>query len=225
MSPLRLCPGRADARARSVRRGPTTAASAVVDDTTEPATDRLREPALALASALAPASTRGRSTAPRTSIRTVPLAVGFADLCGFTPLARSLDHDELADLLDRFETAATLVLPACGATVVKLLGDGVLFHAPHPRVAVDAALALVDETRADGRLPATRAAVAAGRVLLRGGDCFGEVVNRASRLLEVAPFEAVAVDASALDESRRWRSLGHHNLRDYGPWPVWVAVS
>lgn len=153
------------------------------------------------------------------------LAVGFADLCGFTRLVRTLDDRALAFLLDRFEMAATLVLPASGATVVKLLGDGVLFYAPDPAVAVDAALALIDEARGDGNLPRVRAAIAYGRVLLRGDDCFGEVVNRASRLLDTAPFGGVAVDESALSAGRAWRSLGHHHLRDYGPWPVWTPAS
>ena len=159
------------------------------------------------------------------TVESAELAVGFADLCGYTRLARSLDHVELADLLDRFEQAAMLVLPASGATVVKLLGDGVLFHAPDAETAIDAALALIDEARGDGVLPGVRSAIAYGTVLLRGGDCFGEVVNRAARMLDSAPYNGVAVDASALDESRPWRSLGHHELRDYGPWPVWTPVS
>ena len=156
---------------------------------------------------------------------TADLAIGFADLCGFTRLVRTLDHDGLADLLDRFEFAATLVLPSQGATVVKLLGDGVLFHAPDAQTAVDAALALIDEARRDDKLPGVRAGIAYGRVLLRGSDCFGEVVNRASRLLDTAPHNGVAVDSSALHSMRSWRSLGHHELRDYGPWPVWTPVS
>ena len=161
-------------------------------------------------------------------VRTAELAVGFADLCGYTRLVRTLDHDELAHLLDRFEMAATLVLPACGATVVKFVGDGVLFHAPDADTAVDAALALIDEARADAIVPGVRAAIAYGRVLLRRDDCYGEVVNRAARLLDTAPYNGVAVDESARgtsNASRSWRSLGKHVLRDYGVLPVWTPVS
>jgi adenylate cyclase len=157
-------------------------------------------------------------------VETAELAVGFADLCGYTRLARTLDHAALARLLDRFEEAATLVLPASGATVVKLLGDGALFHAPDAETAIDAALALIDEARADDAIPGVRVSIAYGTVLLRGGDCFGEVVNRAARLLDTAPYNGVAVDASALDPSRPWQSLGHRVLRDYGPWQVWTPV-
>ena len=156
---------------------------------------------------------------------TAELAVGFVDLCGFTRLVRRLDAAGLADLLDRFELAAAFVLPANGATIVKLLGDGVLFHAPDAATAVDAALALIEETTKDPKLPGVRAGVAYGTVLLRGGDCFGEVVNRASRILDTAPHNGVAVDESALDSVRTWRSLGAHHLRDYGPWPVWTPAS
>ena len=156
------------------------------------------------------------------------LAVGFADLCGFTRLGRSLPEHELVRIVERFEGAALLALPASGATVVKLLGDGVLFHAEDVGTAVDAAASLVHEALADGSLPAVRAAVTFGRVVMRGGDCFGETVNRASRLLDVAPPGTVVADEAAVDtcdDAYPWLSLGRPQLRDYGPWGVWAAVA
>ena len=156
------------------------------------------------------------------------LAVGFADLCGFTRLSRSLPEQDLVRIIERFEGAALLALPAAGATLVKLLGDGVLFHAEDVATAVDAAASLVHEARAGGGLPDVRAAVTYGRVVMRGGDCFGESVNRASRLLDVAPPGAVVADGvavAACDNAYPWLSLGHHDLRDYGPWGVWAAVA
>ena len=156
------------------------------------------------------------------------LAVGFADLCGFTRLSRSLPERDLVSLLERFEGAALLVLPAAGATVVKLLGDGVLFHADDVATAVDAASSLIEEARAGGGLPEVRAAITFGRVVVRGGDCFGESVNRASRLLDVAPPGTVVADDAAVvacDAGYPWLSLGQRPLRDYGPWPVWAAVA
>lgn len=171
------------------------------------------------------AGDRERDDEPDLDVRV--LAVGFADLCGFTRLCRTLAEPDLVQLLERFESAATLALPAAGATVVKLLGDGVLFHAPTADVAVEAASLLVTEAYADGRLPAVRAAVGVGRVVLRGGDCFGEVVNRASRLLELASPHGVVVDESVISQcnGRPFRSLGDCELRDYGQLPVWAAVS
>lgn len=156
------------------------------------------------------------------------LAVGFADLCGFTPLSRSLPERDLLGIVDRFEGAALLALPAAGATLVKLLGDGVLFHADDVPTAVDAAASLIAEARAGGGLPDVRAAVTFGRVVVRAGDCFGEAVNRASRLLDVAPPGAVVADGAAVDAcdgAYPWLSLGEPSLRDYGPWPVWAAVA
>jgi adenylate cyclase len=175
------------------------------------------------------AATPGSVLAPRDAreIRVSVRAIGFADLCGFTRLSRSLDEGALLSMVDGFESAARLVLPACGATVVKLLGDGVLFHAPEAGVAVDAAVALIDEARGDRALPPVRAAITVGQVVLRDGDCFGEVVNRASRLLDVAPASSVIGDRSAVMTcgGRPWVVLGKRDLRDYGPWETWAAVT
>lgn len=156
------------------------------------------------------------------------LAVGFADLCGFTRLSRSVPEQDLVSIVERFEGAALLALPAAGATLVKLLGDGVLFHAEDVGTAVDAASSLIEEAGAGGGLPDVRAAITFGRVLVRGGDCFGECVNRASRLLDVAPPGTVVADEAAVaccDATYPWLSLGSRSLRDYGPWEVWAAVA
>lgn len=156
------------------------------------------------------------------------LAVGFADLCGFTPLSRTLAERELVTIVERFEGAALLALPAAGATLVKMLGDGVLFHADDVATAIDAAASLVAEAHAGGDLPDVRAAVTYGRVVVRAGDCFGESVNRASRLLDVAPPGTVVADDAAVaacDDAYPWLSLGRPQLRDYGPWQVWAAVA
>src|SRR3954471_3593634 len=67
---------------------------------------------------------------------------------------------------------------------------------PTPRTAT-AALAIPGACGSDG-LPRARGAIAAGPVLIRGGDYFGPVVNPASRLVDTA---AVLQRTSALPDA------------------------
>jgi adenylate cyclase len=77
-------------------------------------------------------------------------------------------------------------------------------------------------------LPRARAGLAAGRVLIRGGDYFGTVVNLASRLVEVAPAGGLAVDEAFRDslQDRRAQSalepLALQDLKGIGTTSVWL---
>jgi len=129
------------------------------------------------------------------------LAVGFADLVGYTALSRTLSPTELARLLRRFEEAATNAVDAHGARVVKQIGDEVMFVAESASSGAATAHALADVFAASD-LPPVRVGVAYGSVLTQSGDYYGEVVNRAARLVALAnPGTAVVSDsvATALD--------------------------
>ncbi|MFZ5850764.1 MAG: adenylate/guanylate cyclase domain-containing protein [Actinomycetota bacterium] len=122
------------------------------------------------------------------------LAVGFADLVGFTRLSRRLGERELAEVVERFEAGASDLVSGVGARIVKTVGDEVLFVADAPDVAAEAALALAEATAADPVVPPVRVGLAYGPVLSRLGDVFGTTVNLASRLTALAPPGAVLVD-------------------------------
>jgi class 3 adenylate cyclase len=131
-----------------------------------------------------------------TDYGTVRMAVGFVDLVGYTPLARTLSTADLADLVGTFEAAAYDTAAVHDGRVVKLIGDEVMFVALDVEAACQIALALVDhpEIRAAGADP--RAGVAAGELLMRDGDYFGPVVNMASRMADLAvPLEVLATTA------------------------------
>jgi adenylate cyclase len=122
----------------------------------------------------------------------VRMAVGFADIVGFTRRSRELDRDELAQLLETFEATSATVVTNNRGRVIKTIGDEVLFVADDPADAARIARALV-EARAEG-FPEVRVGLAYGDVVSRLGDVFGPVVNVASRLTSLARPGRVLVD-------------------------------
>jgi adenylate cyclase len=125
----------------------------------------------------------------------VPLAVGFADLVGFTELSGRIEPRALAGIVGRFERAAAERAVAAGARVVKSIGDAVMIVGPDPSAVVDVLLGLVDDVAADPALTGMRGAVVAGEVLARDGDYVGPTVNLAARATKEAPPGGVVVNA------------------------------
>ncbi|GAA1689079.1 adenylate/guanylate cyclase domain-containing protein [Fodinicola feengrottensis] len=127
-------------------------------------------------------------------LATSEMAVGFADIVGFTSMTRRIGKAELATLLEDFETDAALAVTENRGRIVKTLGDEVLFVAESPADAAEIALRLTDPAREQDGLPPLRIGLAYGSVLHRFGDVFGSVVNLASRLTSVARPGTVLVD-------------------------------
>jgi adenylate cyclase len=114
------------------------------------------------------------------------LAVGFADVSGFSKLAKQLEPEELASVVDTFETAAFDVVSTHGGRVVKLIGDEVMFVADDVPTAVDIGLDLMDAVARLAVPVALHCGIASGPTVTVGGDVFGSTVNLASRLTDVA---------------------------------------
>jgi adenylate cyclase len=132
------------------------------------------------------------------------LAVGFADLVGFTRLTRRLEEEELGELVETFETTAADQVAAYGGRLIKTLGDEVLFVADDPGTAAEIGIRLIETMTGDETMPALRVGMAFGTVTTRMGDVFGTTVNLASRLTSIAPRDSVLVDgdfAEALGEA------------------------
>jgi adenylate cyclase len=131
------------------------------------------------------------------SLSTTAIAVGFVDLVGFTPLARRIDARALAAVIDRFEETAHDVATAAGGRVVKFIGDEVMFVAHDAAAACDIALTLIERCAGDESVT-PRGAVAAGDVLVRGGDYYGPTVNLAARMADLAvPGEILVTEETA----------------------------
>lgn len=122
------------------------------------------------------------------------LAVGFADLVGFTRLSRRLEDEELGALVEDFETTCADLVAGHGGRLVKTLGDEVLFVSEDATTAAEIALALVETLGKAERMPELRVGMAFGTVTTRMGDVFGTTVNLASRLTSIAQRDTVLVD-------------------------------
>ena len=136
---------------------------------------------------------------PPSESNIVETVVGFADLTASTSLVQRLDLTGLDRAITTFETVTSDVIAAAGATVVKRLGDGVMFVTAHPDVACGIALDLVDAFRAHPVAPPVRVGLAAGRVAALRGDFFGPPVHLAARIVGVAAPSTVLVS----DDVRR----------------------
>jgi adenylate cyclase len=154
--------------------------------------------------------------------------VGFADLVGYTRLSARLEPAELPALLGRFQQLATTQAGAQGGRVVKLIGDAVMFLAPDPRSAALAALGLRDAMRTDPEAPKVRIGLATGPLVHLEGDVYGDTVNRASRIAELARPDTVLADddtAAALADAEEvaLRPIRPHRLKGIGLTRCWAV--
>jgi adenylate cyclase len=157
---------------------------------------------------------------------TWPLVVGFADMVGFTHTTRRRSTAELSEMIERFGSTTTEVIADGHGRIVKTVGDEVLFVADDVADGAAIALALQDRVRAEPALPELRIGLAAGPVLVRYGDVYGEVVNIAARLTAHARPGSVLADrgvADALSDDPRFalrplRSVAVRGYRHLHPW-------
>jgi adenylate cyclase len=137
-----------------------------------------------------------RRLAPTEESTDVTESVVFADLVGFTRLARQLEDVDLARMIDAFESVSSQVVADSHAHLIKTIGDEVLFTTADPTAATGAAFALHARAHSHPDLPELRIGIATGPVLHRMGDVFGSTVNLASRLTALARPGTTRVDAA-----------------------------
>ena len=155
------------------------------------------------------------------------LAVGFADLVGYTSRSRGMGGRELGAMVEDFESTAAEVIARHAGRVVKTVGDGVLFTAASAVDAAEIALDLPDRWSAEDR-PPLRVGAAYGAVLTRLGDVYSPVVNLASRLTSVANPSTVLVDRELARRLRgrpeyRVRPLRRVSVRGYDHLQPWLV--
>src|SRR3954447_2399553 len=125
-------------------------------------------------------------------------ACAFADLSGYTRLTEEAgDHVAVQVSVALAELVSDVASRHAGA-VVKMLGDGVLFHFKDPQDAVTASLEMLDRVRPAG-LPPAHVGVNAGPMIYEEGDYFGRTVNIAARIASQAGRDQVFLGADVLD--------------------------
>jgi len=155
-------------------------------------------------------------------------AVMFADLRGSTALYLRLGNAEAATVVTHSVAMLGQIIAKGGGTVVKSLGDGLMAVFDNADRAVDSAGGLHESLDRiapipDGlpaRTPALKlkVALAWGEIVEVDGDCFGDAVNVAARVLDLAgDHETLAtgplVRELGPEQQERFRSLDRIHLR------------
>jgi adenylate cyclase len=156
------------------------------------------------------------------------IAVGFADMVGFTLLSQHLSDEELAAVVRRFEEISHDIVTSARGRVVKMIGDEVMFVVDSAAGAARIGLSLADAYADDDLLSDVRVGLSFGPVLLRDGDYFGPTVNLAHRIVNIGnpgtvlmsdEFHAVLVQ-EAPDEFTA-QALRPRVLKDLGRVQLW----
>ncbi|MFN0185217.1 MAG: adenylate/guanylate cyclase domain-containing protein [Aquabacterium sp.] len=164
----------------------------------------------------------------------------FADLRGSTALYETLGNTEATSVVTHTIGTVARAVPANGGQVIKTLGDGLMAVFDEPAQGLRAAIAMHDELetlvargRERGASPGLRAlrlqvGLARGEVVEMSGDCYGDAVNVAARLLDHAGDNETLVTGevmAGLDplHRHRFRSLDWLHLRGRAE-PVQVHV-
>jgi adenylate cyclase len=125
-------------------------------------------------------------------------AMCFLDLVGYTRLTEERGDQAAAELAGALGVLVGRSARERGGVPVKWLGDGVMVHYREPAGAVRSALELVDQLPEAG-LPPAHVGVAAGPVVVQGGDYFGRTVNLAARIAAHAGAGQVVVSQRVAD--------------------------
>jgi adenylate cyclase len=156
--------------------------------------------------------------------------VVFADLTGSTRVFEAMGNARATDTVTRLIQWIGGVCESHGGRVVKSLGDGVFAIFANGATATRAVLEL--QRNHQKRLQTWPAplrmelqiGVASGEVVEVDGDCYGDAVNLASRLSDLAGPSQIWATESVIDElvggEVRHRSLGPINIRGKNEMPI-----
>lgn len=152
----------------------------------------------------------------------VPLTVAFVDLNGFTTRSGEVTADELLALIMSFEATAIDLVSEHGGRLIKLIGDEVMFTTIEPAYACHIAAEIVQQ--ASGWATSARGGIAHGPVLASGGDVYGEVVNLASRIADIAVSGELLVNESVVQSAPElaFEPAGRRQLKGFAqPVRLW----
>lgn len=151
--------------------------------------------------------------------------VVFADVVGSTGLFEQLGDANASLLMNQLTNLLGKVFEQHQGRVVKLLGDGVFAVFPDAGSAISACVSLQTQFKADPVIPGPGTApiqmqmgVESGELVEIDGDCFGDAVNSASRLADLAGADQILTTQHVWDElvaahRALLRSLGPMHLR------------
>lgn len=113
-------------------------------------------------------------------------AVGFVDISGYSHMSKRLDSRVLAEVIERFESEVVDVVSTHSGRVVKFIGDEAFFVTHDLPTAAHVALEMVERMQDGDPRVDVHGGIAYGPTVTIAGDVFGNTVNLAKRLTDVA---------------------------------------
>ncbi len=127
------------------------------------------------------------------------LAVGFVDVVGYTALSARIDPTGLDEVLASFESLVTETVEGRnGVMLAKFIGDAAMIVAEDPVPLAHVLLTIVTAVEELDDTPRS-AGMSCGPVLVREGDYFGDPVNLAGRLTDLARSGSLLADEELED--------------------------
>ena len=144
-----------------------------------------------------------------------PVVVLFADVSGSTSLYETLGDVRARKAVARCIALMTEVTQRYGGAVVKTIGDEVMSTFPDAAAAAEAAFEMQDgitgQMVVDGRSISIRVGLHLGEVLQEDGDVFGDAVNLASRMANLAKAGQILTTEATIETlSGRLRDAARH---------------
>jgi adenylate cyclase len=152
-------------------------------------------------------------------------SVVFADLVGSTGLFERLGDETAGRFVMQLTTALSKIFEQHDGRVVKLLGDGLFVVFAQESDAVTACVAIQQRLLqkpvhpgGTGRPVKMQMGIESGEVVEIDGDCYGDAVNSAARLADLAGADQILTtqrvrDALQVAQQAQLRSLGRMYLR------------
>jgi class 3 adenylate cyclase len=152
-------------------------------------------------------------------------SVVFADLVGSTGIFERLGDATAGRFVTQLTTALAKIFEQHNGRVVKLLGDGLFVVFPEEAQALTACIAIQERLQhkpvrpgGTGRPVQMQMGVESGEVVEIEGDCYGDAVNSAARLADLAGADQILTTQRVRDAlpralQEKLRSLGPMYLR------------
>ncbi|MFW5853704.1 MAG: adenylate/guanylate cyclase domain-containing protein [Thermodesulfobacteriota bacterium] len=123
------------------------------------------------------------------------MTVLFADICQSTRLFETCGDIRAREIVSRTLAPLMAITRARGGCVVKTIGDEIMCTFPDPEAAVVSACEMQHAVHKDSALApwpiAIRIGFHQGDVLQENGDVFGDAVNLASRMVDIAKADQI----------------------------------
>jgi adenylate cyclase len=145
-------------------------------------------------------------------------AILAADVVGYSRLMSEDEIGTLARLRARRTNLVEPLIKKHGGRVFKLMGDGLFAEfgsavsAVESAVGLQQAMADANKEQPEGKPIHLRIGINLGDVLVEGGDLYGDGVNLATRLQELAEPGGICVSAKVFTEVARNLNLGFEDL-------------